>query len=202
MHKNNYKKRIVKLFKRSFDIIFSIFALLVLIPYCVPLMILIFIDLGLPIFYCQERVGKNFKPFQIIKFRSMKSFKEEPKLQLEIDNDTRLTNLGRWMRKYRLDEIPQFWNVIKGEMSLVGPRPERKIYVNKLLDQVDDYDILFTLKPGLTSKGIVEFGYASNMEDMKQRAVYDIEYCSNPGLTKDLIIGIKSISIILKGKGK
>jgi lipopolysaccharide/colanic/teichoic acid biosynthesis glycosyltransferase len=121
---------------------------------------------------------------------------------LSSNNDSRITHWGKTMRKWRLDELPQLWNIIKGEMSLVGPRPERKFYIDQIVQQHPEYKYLLKVKPGLTSWGMVKFGYASTVEEMIQRMPYDIMYIENVSVVLDLKIMLQSISIILSGKGK
>ena len=121
---------------------------------------------------------------------------------LSSNNDPRITQWGKTMRKWRLDELPQLWNIIKGEMSLVGPRPERKFYIDQIVQQHPEYKYLLKVKPGLTSWGMVKFGYASSVEEMLQRMPYDIMYIENVSIVLDIKIMLQSISIILSGKGK
>lgn len=132
----------------------------------------------------------------------MKLDAEQDGPQLSCDDDERIVGIGKILRKWRLDELPQFWNVLKGDMSLVGPRPEREFYIQKLEQEVDDYSILFVTKPGITSSGMVHFGYASNLDGMKQRAPYDIDYIKNLSLKQDLDILFKTVQVLFDGSGK
>ena len=188
--------------KRAMDIVISLVALIALIPVFAIVALIIKRTSPGPIFYLQERIGLHNKPFQIIKFRSMVQNAEQAgKPQLSSDDDPRITPFGRFMRKYRIDELPQFWNVLKGEMSLVGPRPERKFYIDQIIPYVPAYALLHQVRPGITSMGMVKFGYAKNLNEMLERVKYDLMYLNNASLINDLKILIYTIKIVFTGRG-
>ena len=155
-----------------------------------------------PVFFRQERIGLSGKPFRIIKFRSMVADAERNGPQLSSTSDPRITTFGRFLRRTRMDELPQFWNVIKGDMSLVGPRPERQHFINEIIKVAPHYTHLHKVRPGLTSWGQVKFGYAENVDQMVRRLKYDILYIENMSLAVDLKILAYTVIIILKGDGK
>ncbi|MEA3451107.1 MAG: sugar transferase [Bacteroidota bacterium] len=199
---NNPMDASLKNTKRVFDIFASIMAVLILFPFY------IFVGIGVlfssrgPIFYLQERIGKNGKPFKIIKFRTMYPNAEKHGPALSSDNDKRITPWGKFLRKTRLDEIPQFVNVLIGNMSIVGPRPERKYYINKIVPHAPYYLNLLKVKPGITSLGEVKYGYAENVEEMIVRMKYDITYLQNISLYLDFKILILTVKTILQANGK
>ena len=156
-----------------------------------------------PIIYRQERVGLNGKLFHLVKFRSMRTDAEKDgKPQLSQDDDPRVTNWGATMRKYRLDELPNFWNVLVGDMSLVGPRPERQFFINQIVEKAPHYRHLLKVRPGITSWGQVKYGYASNLNEMLQRLRFDILYIENMSLTLDLKIMFYTVMVLVRGEGK
>jgi exopolysaccharide biosynthesis polyprenyl glycosylphosphotransferase len=187
--------------KQIMDYALSFIFLIVLSPVIMLLSLLIKLSGKGPVIFSQERIGKNGKPFTIYKFRSMNADAETGEPMLSGVNDKRITGIGRFMRKHRFDEIPNLMNVLKGEMSLVGPRPEREFFINQIVRSAPHYRMLHKVKPGITSWGQVKFGYASNVDQMIERLEYDLLYLENMSLLIDLKIMIYTLLIILKGKG-
>lgn len=188
--------------KRTMDVVVSILALILLLPVYVLIAIAIKLDSKGPIFYLQERIGKGGKPFKIIKFRSMFVNAESKGPSLSSKDDPRITKVGKFLRKTRLDEFPQFINVLKGEMSLVGPRPERQYFIDQIVKIAPHYKHLHRVKPGITSWGQVKYGYAENVQQMVERLEYDLLYIENMSLAMDLKILAYTILIIFQGRGK
>lgn len=183
------------------DYSFTILCLIVLIPLILILAIIIKISGKGPVIYSQKRIGMSGKPFVIYKFRSMFFGTEEGMPLLSGKNDKRITSVGRFMRKHKFDEIPNLINVLKGEMSLVGPRPEQEYYIDQIILKEPQYKLLQNIKPGITSWGQVKFGYASNVDEMVDRLKYDLFYLENKSILFDLKIIYYTIGIIIKGKG-
>lgn len=188
--------------KRLIDVLFSVVALIILLPAFIILAVMIKSTSKGPVIYKQERIGRFGKPFYIYKLRSMVADAENGTPELSGDNDERITKIGRFLRKTHLDEIPQFINVIKGEMSLVGPRPERKYYIDQIILKAPHYTHLHKLRPGITSWGQVKYGYASSVEEMLERLPYDMMYLKNISLYIDFKILIYTIMVSIRGNGK
>lgn len=187
--------------KRLMDVAISSMVMLVLTPLFLIIMLRIMFDSkGSPI-YKQERVGKNGKPFTMYKFRSMVVSAEKEKPLLATPDDDRITKYGRYMRKYRIDELPQFWNVLKGDMAIVGPRPERQFFIDRMVASEPDYFFLQKIRPGITSLGMVKFGYADNVQKMLKRFKYDLIYLENMSLMLDFKVLYYTFFVILTGKG-
>ncbi len=187
--------------KRIMDVLFSAAALLLLSPLYLALAILVKTTSKGPVIYRQERVGYRQKPFRILKFRSMRVDAEANGPQLSDETDPRITPLGKVMRKYRLDELPQFWNVLKGDMSLVGPRPERAYFIEQIVREAPYYTLIHQVKPGITSWGMVKFGYARSVAEMVERTRYDLIYLSNMSVGVDIKILLHTIKTVLMGRG-
>jgi exopolysaccharide biosynthesis polyprenyl glycosylphosphotransferase len=188
--------------KRGADIVLSAMAMLVLSPVYVITVVAVKIDSAGPAFYRQERVGKGGRPFHIIKFRSMYVDAEAAGPALSSEHDPRITRVGRFMRKVRLDETPQFYNVLIGEMSLVGPRPERQHFIDQIVLKAPHYTHLLKVRPGITSWGMVKYGYAENVDEMIRRMKYDLLYIENMSLLVDMKILIYTVLTVLQGRGK
>jgi exopolysaccharide biosynthesis polyprenyl glycosylphosphotransferase len=188
--------------KRAFDIALSLIALIIGIPLYVLIAVAIKTDSRGPVFFRQERIGFKGKPFQIFKFRSMRTDAEHSGPQLSSEKDPRRTKVGGFLRKTRLDELPQFINVLTGDMSIVGPRPERQFFIEQIVKKAPYYVRLHRIKPGITSWGQVKFGYAENVDEMIERMKYDILYLENMSLGLDIKIMIYTGLIMIQGRGK
>ena len=188
--------------KRTFDVVISSLILVILSPIYLLISIWVKTDSKGPVFYSQERIGRRQRPFQIYKFRTMSTDAEKFGPQLSCDNDPRVTKSGKIMRKYRLDELPQFWNVLKGDMSLVGPRPEREFFIKQIIKKAPYYTLLYQARPGITSWGMVKYGYASHVDEMVERSKYDLLYISNMSILVDIKIILYTVFTILEGRGK
>lgn len=189
--------------KRIFDILFSIAITLTILIWLVPLVsLLIILTTGERPFFFQKRVGKNGKLFNIYKFRTMKGKPPVNDPLLSIEESNRITKLGFLLRKYRIDEFPQFINVLLGSMSIVGPRPERQEFLDDIIREMPNYAELQKLQPGITSLGQIRFGYADTFAQMKIRARYDLVYLDNLSLWTDIKIILLTVVVVIKGKGK
>ena len=188
--------------KRAFDIVASLLAMLFLSPIYLLLSVLVAVTSHGPVIYCQERIGLHGKPFRILKFRTMYLNSEPDTPLLSRDNDPRITPVGHFMRKYRLDELPQMWNIFRGDMSIVGPRPERGYFIDQIVKEAPYYCLLYKIRPGLTSWGPIKVGYTDTIEKMVDRLNYDIMYMENMSIQLDLKILFFTIRVICDGKGK
>lgn len=189
--------------KRTFDVAASLFGLVVLSPLMLGAAIGVKLSSPGSIIYAQERVGRHRRPFRIYKFRSMVSGAEKDGTpRLSADSDPRITRVGKWLRKYRIDELPQFWNVLKGDMSLVGPRPEREYFIKQIMKKAPWYTLVLQVRPGITSWGMVKYGYATNIDQMIERNRYDLIYLSNMSVAVDFKILIHTVKTVGEGKGK
>ncbi len=191
-----------RLLKRLMDVAVSAALLVLLTPVLLYTMLRVRLSSPGPIFFKQERIGLNGRPFFLIKFRSMWVDAEKHGPQLSKEDDPRCTPWGAVMRKWRLDELPNFWNVLKGDMSLVGPRPERQFFIQQIMQQAPHYRHLLKVRPGITSWGQVKYGYASNIDEMLARLKFDILYIENMSLMLDLKIIFYTVLVLMQGKGK
>lgn len=191
-----------KFIKRGIDIFFSLLAIIVLLPFFIIIGFAVKVNSKGPVFFLQERIGLRGIPFKIIKFRSMRADAEKAGPQLSSDADDRRTSVGIFLRQTRLDELPQFINVLLGQMSLVGPRPERQFFIAQIIEKAPIYKRLHRVKPGITSWGQIKYGYAQDVSEMIDRMKYDILYLENMSLGLDIKIMFNTVLIMIQGRGK
>ena len=189
--------------KRTCDVAVAVFGMILLSPLMAFIALQVKLSSRGPVLYTQERIGMYGLPFRIYKFRTMIDHAEEGGVpQITHDNDPRITKIGHWLRKYRLDELPQLWNILKGEMSVVGPRPERPYFIEQIMKDAPYYCLLYKVRPGLTSWGPIRVGYTDTMEKMIERLNCDVVYVENMSLLLDLKILFYTTGVIMRGKGK
>lgn len=187
--------------KRSLDIVLSILGIIITSPLCLVIYFLIKCEDGGPVIFRQERIGYGGKPFTIYKFRSMIiEAEKDDKPVLCQRNDKRMTKVGYFLREHHLDEIPQLWNILKGDMSLVGPRPERKFFVDRIISVNPDYKLLYKLRPGIFSPATLYNGYTDTMEKMLERLRMDLEYMRDKSFWLDVKIIYLTLTSLLTGK--
>ena len=188
--------------KRLFDLVCVFFASIVFSPFILAVYIAIKLDDGGPAIFKQERIGKGGKPFMLYKFRSMKvDAEKDGKPQLWAgEEDERLTKVGKFIRNHHLDELPQFWNILKGDMSFVGYRPERQYFIDKIMAENPDYEKLYAMRPGVFSEATLYNGYTDNMEKMLRRLEMDLDYMKRQSVWLDIVIIFKTGVSILTGK--
>lgn len=194
------KKPSVDYCKRIIDFLISMVTLVVFSPLMLVCYIAVKREDGGPVIYKQERIGKGGKPFFIYKFRSMRTDAEDDGPALYEENDSRLTKTGRWLREHHLDELPQLWNVFKGDMSFIGPRPERKYFIDKIMERDPRYELLYQIRPGVTSYATLYNGYTDTMEKMLKRLEYDLYYLEHRSMGMDMKILWKTFTSIVFGK--
>ena len=186
--------------KRLFDMVFSLVGLVILSPLFLVFSIILLFSNG-PIIFKQERIGYKGKPFTIYKFRTMSIDAESDGIpRLEVERNKYLTPFGRFLRAHHLDELPQLWNVFKGDMSFVGPRPERQYFIDQINRETDDYHYIYLMRPGVTSYATIHNGYTDTMDKMLKRLEYDLDYLDNRNIFTDLGIIFKTVFSVFSGK--
>jgi sugar transferase (PEP-CTERM system associated) len=197
--RQSLQRRIVK---RAFDMSAALWLLVVTLPVILLAGIAIFLESGRPIFFRQERVGLGGRSFNVLKFRSMRTDAEKDGIpKWAQSGDPRVTKVGKFIRRTRIDELPQIFNVLKGEMSFVGPRPERPYFVAQLSEQIPFFGARHTVKPGLTGWAQVRYSYGASVEDAKRKLQFDLYYVKNHTLWLDLVILIRTVRVVLLGEG-
>lgn len=196
---NNHSQKKIK---RGLDVILAIFLLIFTMPIFIVTAILIRLESKGPVIFKQIRVGENMKKFKVYKFRSMKLHDSKKSSKYTLDNDDRITKIGKFIRKTRIDELPQLWNVIKGTMSFVGPRPEWDILAKEYEEKIPYYNLRHLIKPGITGWAQVMYPYGENIEDTKRKLEYDLYYIKHQNLLLDVLTIIKTIKVVIFGKGK
>ena len=195
------RRLLTMLLKRALDVVVAIVGMLALLPLVLLLSVLIKVDSAGPVFYRQMRVGLRGRPYMIWKFRSMRQDAEQSGARWASSEDPRISRVGRWIRKWRLDELPQLINVLKGEMSLVGPRPERPVFVQELRNTIPYYDLRHTVRPGITGWAQTRFRYGASIEDSHVKLQYDLFYVKNLSLALDFRIVVHTGKVMFMGEG-
>lgn len=195
---NNFQKRL----KRIFDLSLALMVGIPALPVMLVSALIVKLESPGPVIYSQLRVGENQKEYSVYKFRSMRNDAEKSGAQWAVENDPRVTKFGNFMRKTRIDELPQIWNVLKGEMSFIGPRPERRVFIEQIEKEVPNYNVRHCVKPGLTGWAQVMYPYGASVEDAKRKLEYDLYYIKYQNFYLDLIIMFKTIQIVIFGKGR
>ncbi|MGL4732704.1 MAG: exopolysaccharide biosynthesis polyprenyl glycosylphosphotransferase, partial [Fusobacteriaceae bacterium] len=188
--------------KRAIDIILAITISLMTLPVMIIAAIIVRIESPGPVIYSQARVGENNVEFMVHKFRSMRADAEKDGAKWASQNDPRVTKFGNFMRKTRIDELPQLWNVLKGEMSFIGPRPERMVFIKELEKVIPYYNLRHLVKPGLTGWAQVMYPYGASVEDAKNKLEYDLYYVKNQNLHLDFVIFFRTLKTVIFGKGR
>lgn len=194
---NQAQSTIYRFFKRTFDILLLIISIPIIFPICIIIAILIKLDSDGPVLFKQKRVGQGEKIFEVIKFRTMYKDSEKDGPKFALKDDPRITRIGRILRRLHLDELPQFWNVLKGEMSFVGPRPEQVDFVEEFKKKIPYYSLRHLAKPGITGWAQVHYGYAAGLEETYQKLEYDLYYIKNMSIWLDILIIIKTIKLLV-----
>lgn len=197
----NYKNSISQYIKRTLDCLLAFVCLIVFSPLFLICYIGIRKEDGSPVIFSQERIGRGGKPFMILKFRTMREDAEKEGMpQLAEKDDSRLTTFGAWLRRHHLDELPQLWNVLRGDMAFIGPRPERKYFIDKIMEHDPRYELLYKIRPGVTSYATLYNGYTDTMDKMLHRLELDLYYLEHNSLWFDMNILVKTFLKIVGGK--